>query len=284
MSDERQDFSVTTAGTPRWLALVVVALAAVSLVALGVGWSAVNHAKAVQQAAAADAKSVQHNVEVLSQRLAQAEDTNAQVRGQLNVVTDRLKLTQGELASARKQSKQIKEENAKQLSEVESTIKSELQTGLATKASVDDVNKLNGDVTGVKTDLEATKNNLQMARGELGTLIARDHEDIEQLRRMGQRDYFEFTIERKGTRQKVGDLMVELRGTNPKKNQFTVALYVDDSRFEKKNRATNEPIYFYTRGSRAPLEFVVNQVAKDKIVGYLSVPKASATATSASGF
>jgi chromosome segregation ATPase len=279
MSEDRQDIAVTSEGTPRWLGLAVVALAAVSLVALGVGWSAVNHAKAVEQAAAAEAKTQQRNVDVLSQRLAQAEDNSAQVQGQVSVVTDRMKLTQGELANARKQTKLIKEENQKQLVEMQSSMKSEL----ATKASAEDVNKLNGDVTGVKSDLDATKNNLQMARGEFGTLIARNHEDIEQLRRMGQRDYFEFTIEKKGTRQKVGDLMVELRGTNQKKNQFTLALYVDDTRFEKKNRSSNEPIYFYTRGSRAPLELVINQVGKDRVVGYLSVPKANTTAAAASG-
>jgi chromosome segregation ATPase len=274
MNEERQDIVVTNEGTPRWLGLAIVALAAVSLVALGVGWSAVNHSRAVEQSAAADAKALQHNVDMLTQRLGQTEDSNAQVQGQLNVVTDRLKLTQGELSSARKQTRQIKDENAKQLSEMQSSLKTELDT----KASSDDVNKLNGDVTGVKSDLDATKNNIQMARGELGTLIAKNHEEIDELRRLGQRDYYEFSITRKGARQKVGELQVELRGVNPKRNQFSVALYVDDTRFEKKNRATNEPIYFYTRGSRAPLELVVNQVSKDKITGYLSVPKSHASA------
>jgi hypothetical protein len=119
-----------------------------------------------------------------------------------------------------------------------------------------------------------------MARGELGTLIARNQEEIEQLRRMGQRDYFEFTLEKKGSRERVGSLMVELRGTNAKRNQFTIALYVDDMRLEKKNRSVNEPIYFYTRGARTALELVVNQVGKDRVVGYLSIPKSVSTATS----
>ena len=100
---------------------------------------------------------------------------------------------------------------------------------LATKASVDDVNKLGTDVNGVKTDLDATKNNLNMARGEFGTLIAKNHDEIEELRRLGERDYYEFTIDKKNTREKVGDLMVELHGVNLKKNLYTVAIYVDDS-------------------------------------------------------
>ncbi len=263
------------ASTPRWLGIAIIVLAAVSLLALGIGWSASSHARSAEQTLNTEVKTLTQSQDTLTKRLAQAEDINAQLQGQLNVVTDRLKLTQGELGSARRQTKQIRQEYSKQISAVESS--------LATKASADDVKNLTGDVSGVKTDLDSTKQNLQMARGELGTLIARNHEEIDQLRRMGQRDYFEFTISRKGGRQKVGNLLVELRGTNTKKNMYTVALFVDDMRLEKRNRSVNEPIYFYTRGSRAALELVVNHVAKDKVVGYLSVPKVQTPAASASG-
>lgn len=274
MIEEREHISSVDEGTPRWLGIAVVVLAAVSLLALGIGWNASNHAKSAEQSLATDVKTLTQHQDVLSKRLEQSEEINAQLQGQLNVVTDRLKLTQGELSSSRKQAKQIRAEYSRQMAAVESS--------LSTKASADDVKTLTGDVSGVRTDLDSTKQNLQMARGELGTLIARNHEEIDQLRRMGQRDYYEFTIARKGDRQKVGNMMVELRGTNPKRNQYTLALYVDDMRLEKKNRSVNEPIYFYTRGSRAALELVVNQVSKGKVVGYLSVPK-SVAAASASG-
>jgi chromosome segregation ATPase len=274
MIEEREHISSVDEGTPRWLGIAVVVLAAVSLLALGIGWNASNHAKSAEQSLATDVKTLTQHQDVLSKRLEQSEEINAQLQGQLNVVTDRLKLTQGELSSSRKQAKQIRAEYSRQMAAVESS--------LSTKASADDVKTLTGDVSGVRTDLDSTKQNLQMARGELGTLIARNHEEIDQLRRMGQRDYYEFTIARKGDRQKVGNMMVELRGTNPKRNQYTLALYVDDMRLEKKNRSVNEPIYFYTRGSRAALELVVNQVTKSKVVGYLSVPK-SVAAASASG-
>ena len=138
-------------------------------------------------------------------------------------------------------------------------------------------------MNGVRTDLEATKNSLNMTHGEFGTLIAKNHDEIDELRRLGERDYYEFTITKKGQREKVGDVMVELRGVNPKKNLYTVAIYVDDQRYEKKNRSVNEPIYFFTHGSRAPMEFTVNSVAKDKISGYLSVPKAGTTHAQAAG-
>ncbi|MFZ3217300.1 MAG: hypothetical protein WA192_14680 [Candidatus Acidiferrales bacterium] len=274
MSDERQDVVIADEATaPRWVGIVVVALAVVSLVALGAGWTASTRSKALEQSLAAQAQQFKQSDDVISQRLAKAEDTKAQLAGELSVVTDKMKLTEGELAKARFQAKRIKEDDAKQLAEMQN----QTDAQLATKASVDDVNKIGTDVNGVKTDLDATKNNLQMARGEFGTLIARNHDEVEELRRLGERDYYEFTIDKKNSREKVGNLMVELHGTNTKKSQYGVTIFVDDQRHDKKNLTANEPLYFFETGARAPLEFVVNQVGKDKITGYLSVPKANTT-------
>lgn len=267
----------TTEGTtPRWVGLAVVILGIISIVSLGIGWSASSHSHDLAQTLGAQLQTAKQNEDVLSQRLAKTEETNAQVEGELSVVTDKLKLTQQDVSRARAQAKKIQDQDAKDLSEMQNAVNGQL----ATKASVDDLNKVSGDVGGVKTDLETTKNNLQMTRGEFGTLIARNHDDIETLRRLGERDYYEFTIDKKGTREKVGDVMVELRGTNPKKNLYSVVLYADDKRYEKKNRSTNEPMYFFEGGSRKPVEFVVNSVTATKIAGYLSVPKSvPATAT-----
>jgi len=173
------------------------------------------------------------------------------MQGELNLVSDKLKLTQGQVTIARNQVKKERADYTKKLGEVEST--------LATKASADDVKAIGTDVNGVKTDLDATKGNLQALRGEHGELIARNHEELEQLKRMGERDYFEFTLSGKGQKQHVGSMQVELRGASAKKHQFTVALYVDDMRLEKKNKAINEPIYFYTNGSHQAMELVVKQ-------------------------
>lgn len=263
-------------GTPRWVWMAVGVLAAVSILGLAVGWNATAQARKTEQALASQntqSRELGQNLEALNQRLTQAEDVNTHLQNELLAVTDKLKMTQSEIVTARRQNSQLGDDYAQKLTSV--------QSALAGKASSDDLKSLDGDVTGVRTDLEATKNNLSMARSEFGTLIARNHDEIDQLRRLGERDYFEFTLSGKGNRSKVGDLMVELRGTNIKKNQFTVALYVDDMRLEKKNRAIDEPIYFYTRGTRVPLELVVNQIGKDKVVGYMSVPKAQPTQASA---
>ena len=274
MSEERQDVVIADEATaPRWVGIVVVALAVVSLVALGAGWTASTRSKAAGTVSRAQTQQFKQNDDVISQRLAKAEDTNAQLQGELSVVTDKMKLTEGELSKARSQAKKIKEDDAKELAEMQNQTNAQL----ATKASVDDVNKLGTDVNGVKADLDTTKNNLQMARGEFGTLIARNHDEVEELRRLGERDYYEFTIDKKNSREKVGNLMVELHATNLKKSQYGVTIFVDDQRHDKKNLTANEPLYFFESGARAPLEFVVNQVGKDKITGYLSVPKANAT-------
>ncbi|HXN73953.1 MAG TPA: hypothetical protein VN861_15515 [Candidatus Acidoferrales bacterium] len=273
MSEERQEIITEDASAPRWVGIVVVALAVVSLVALGAGWTASTRSKELEQNLASQNEQFKKNEEVLDQRLAKAEDTNAQLQGELSVVTDKMKLTEGELSKARLQAKKIKEDDAKELSDLQNQTSAQL----ATKASVDDVNKLGTDVNGVRTDLEGQKNSLQMTRGEFGTLIAKNHDEVEELRRLGERDYYEFSIDKKNNREKVGNLMVELHGTNTKKSQYTVTIFVDDQRHDKKALSANEPLYFFENGARAPLEFVVNQVGKDKITGYLSVPKVAQT-------
>jgi len=214
----------------------------------------------------------------LAQKLAKEDDINQQLQSDLKVVTDKLNVTQADLIKARKQNKQSSVAVDRKIAGLESSV----NTQLAAKANADDVNKLNTDVTGVRTDLDATKNNLQMARSEMGTLIARNHDEIDQLRHMGTRDYYEFTVTRKAGAQKVGAVQVELKNTNQKKSQFTINVLADDRTFEKKNRSVNEPIFFYTGGSRAALELVINKVTKSSASGYLSVPKAAgSTAASA---
>ena len=275
MFQEQEPIHHTTTGTPRWVGLAVAVLGGISLVSLGIGWSALNHANSIEQSTQTSLKQAN---EALSQRLAKEEEINQALQSDVKVVTDKLNVTQADLMAARKQNKNATVAVDKKVDNLATSVKAEL----ATKATTDDVNKLNGDVTGVKSDLDATKNNLQMARSEMGTLIARNHDEIDQLRRMGQRDYFEFTVSRKGGAQKVGSIQVELKDTNTKKNQYTINVLADDKSFEKKNRSVNEPIFFYTGGSRAALELVINKVTKTTAVGYLSIPKAAPSTTSAS--
>lgn len=270
---EFQD-SANTTGTPRWVGLAVGVLGGISLLGLGVGWSALNQAKGIEQATQA---SLKQSNDTLAQRLAKEDEINQQLQSDVKVVTDKLNVTHADLVAARKQNKNATVAVDQKVTNLATSVKAEL----ATKASTEDINKLNGDVTGVKGDLDATKTSIQMARSEMGTLIARNHDEIDQLRRMGQRDYFEFTVQRKGGATKVGTIQIELKDTNTKKNRYTINVLADDNSFEKKDRSVNEPIFFYTGGTRAALELVVNKVTKTTATGYLSIPKA-AGATSAS--
>ena len=278
MSEER---IVETRTEPGWQLPAIVVLGLVALGGLGFGWNASSKLDSTQQSVAnqlkAERQSVQQDVSALRERLAQNERTNADLQGDLKVVTDKLKITQGQLKKAREESTKLNDETTQKLTALDTSVKGEL----ATKATADEVKTVDTKVVGVKSDLDATRNDLKMARSEIGTLIARNHDEIDQLRRLGERDYLEFTISGKNKPQKVGNVTVELKGVNEKRNQYSVAMIVEDKRFEKKNRALNEPILFYTSGTHQAEEVVINKVGKDQISGYVSIPKANGAASSA---
>ena len=255
-------------GTGRlWLAIAALGLVAVVAVVSGY------QASGRSQALTTQVKALNQTVELMNRRMAQTDESYAQMQGQLSAISDRLKLSQGEIASARAQTKKIRAEQEATLKQMTESVNAEL----ARKADTEKVEELSGHVSIVGKDLEDAKGQWQMARGELGTLIARNHGEIEQLRRLGQRDYFEFDLTGKGKRTRVGNIVIELRGTNIKKHQFSIALWADDLRYEKKNRAANEPIYFNVKGTRAPCELVINEVGKNRISGYVSSPKTTET-------
>ena len=280
---------VGEAKAPGWVIAAVGILGIVSIAGVGLGWNESGRIQDLQTAMGSQIKTAQQDSETkiasLDQKLQQSEAATTALQSDLGVVTKRLRLTQGELKTARDESAQIRDDAQKQIAQVGdnvSSVKTELSTTISTKASADDLNTTNGTVTAVKADLAGTKNDLQMTRSELGTLIAKNHDEIDTLRRMGEREYVEFTVQKGNKPQKVGNVTVELKGVNLKKNQFDVALIVDDVRTEKGKRTVNEPIVYYPHGSHQADEFVVNSVGKDKISGYISMPKNAGTTTAAS--
>jgi chromosome segregation ATPase len=253
----------------------MIVLGLIAIAGLAFGWNASTKVDVAQQAVSAQLKqqqqSMEQDVASLKDRLVQDEKSHADVQGDLNVVTKKLKITQGQLKNARAEATKLNDETTQKLTALDSSVKTEL----ATKATSDEVKTVDTKVVGVRSDLDSTREDLKMARSDLGTLIARNHDEIDQLRRLGERDYVEFTIAGKNKPQKVGNVTVELKNVNQKRNQYTVAMTVEDKRFEKKNRALNEPIFFYTSGTRMPEELVINKVAKDQVSGYVSIPKAN---------
>ena len=213
---------------------------------------------------------------LLTRRLDSSDERYAQLKGQFQVAMEKQGLTQQELARARALTANVQKQQQAAVQELNSAI--------ARKASADDVNKLqsdanakfgslSGDIAGTKADLEATRQALTGAKGELTGAIARTHDELVALAHRTDRDYFEFNLGKKNVKQKVGTVMLELSKTNPKKNQFTVNLYADDKRIERKDKAINEPVYFYVQGAPSALELVVNKLGKDSIAGYISTPK-----------
>ena len=282
MAEEIDRSTSENRGVPGWVIAAVAVLGVVALVGLVMAHNASTQTQEVQQSFDTKVKAMQTDftgqIATLQQHEAQVDTTNAGLQSDLTVVTKRLRLTQSDLKKARDEAETIRTEDQQKIAEVDAAAKTEL----ATKASTEDVKGVDGKVDVVRTDLTGTQNDLKMARSELGTLIARNHEDVEQLRHLGERDYIEFSIDAKNKPQKVGSFVVELRGTNPNKKRYNVALIVDDSRIEKKNLPVNEPIFFHQGNDRRPLELVVNTVGKDKVTGYISVPKAAGAQSAAS--
>jgi hypothetical protein len=198
------------------------------------------------------------------------------MRGQVQVMSEKQGLTEQELARAK--------DLATTAQKQQRVAVQQLNEAISKKAGAEEVNKLqadanakfgnlSGDIAGTRADLEATKQALTGAKGELTGAIARTHDELVALAHRTDRDYFEFNLAKKNAKQKVGTVTVELTKTNPKKNQFTVNLYFDDKRTERKDKAINEPVYFYVQGASSALELVVNKLGKESIAGYLSTPK-----------
>jgi len=273
MSDER--IVETRTESPAWTLPAIVVLGLIAIGGLAFGWSASSKLDSTQQTVATQLKTaeqaVQQDMSSLKDRLAQDEKTSTDLQGDLKVVTGKLKITQGQLKKARQEAEKLNTDTTEKLTALDTSVHSEL----ATKATSDDVKVVDTKVVGVKTDLDATREDLKMARSEMGTLIARNHDEIDQLRRLGESDYVEFTIAGKNKPQKVGNITVELKGVNDKKNRVNIAYTFQDKRYEAKNVNINTPIFFYLSGSHLPEELVIINIAKNGISGYVSIPRAN---------
>jgi len=214
------------------------------------------------------------------------ENSNARqldgLRQELDSASKRMGATGRDLRKARTMVQQLQTEQSQQAEAI--------RQELAQKADQQQLSAVTQDVSMTKSDLDTTKKNVQtiatdlgMARSELGTLIARNHQDIEYLRKIGDRDYFEFTLKRKRT-ERVAGVGLELLKTNTRRHRFNINIVADDMAVERKDRTINEPVFFYLKGSKRPFELVVNQVTSDSVKGYVSTPKGAtevAAATSA---
>jgi myosin heavy subunit len=175
-------------------------------------------------------------------------------------------------------------EVASQLSDLKQDTSAKLQDTSAklqdTSTKLEDTsNKLqdtNVKLDQVSSDVEKTGSDLKRVVGDMGVMsgdIATNAKELATLKELGERNYFEFDLSKTKAPQKIGDIRVALKKTDAKHNRFTMEVFADDKTVEKKDRTINEPVQLYVAGNRQPYEIVVNQVYKDRIVGYVSVPK-----------
>ena len=261
--------------TPRWILLVFVVVFLLVGYLLYAGYS--TRTKLQAQLADADAKT--------SQLIARVDQTNsrlADLKGQLDVTSQKLGLTQEELARARSLAQAIRKDQkasderlGAQIGQVEQ--ESEAKLGQVST----ELGRAKTEIEAMRKDLESTKGRLERVIGDLGVqsgLFARNREDLEELKRRGERNIFEFDLRKAKSSQRVGPVQLTLHKVDTKKLRYTMTVYADDRSIEKKDKTVNEPVQFYVKGARIPYEVVVFEISRDRAVGYLSTPKEMAAA------
>ncbi len=268
----QESYHYENLGTPRWIPV----LFAVLFIALGV----ITYAgHSVQTRLEQELSKADEQNKILTAQLEQANARLADIKGQVEVTSQKVGMTQAELADARSRAESIRKQQAASDQKLSAQI-SEAQKESEAKigAVATDVTGAKKDIEATKTDLEATKSKLDRATGDMGVmsgLIARNHDDLEELKRKGDRNYYEFTLQKSKTPQRVGPVQMALNKTDQKKSQYTMTVLADDKSIQKKDKTAGEPVQFYVKGSAklAPYEIVVFDVGKNQISGYLATPK-----------
>jgi cell division protein FtsB len=268
----QETYHYESPGTPRWIAVLFVVLFAGLAVLAYVGHSQ-------QSRLEQDLSRQQEQNKVLSAQLDQANSRLADLKGHVEVTEQKVGMTRSELAQARSRSESIRKEQQasdQKLTSQLSQVKQESEEKINTVAT--EVGGAKKDIESTRTDLEATKGKLERATGDMGVmsgLIAHNRDDLEELRRRGDRNYYEFTVQKSKTPQRIGPVQMALNKADQKKSRYTVTVFADDRSIEKKDKTAGEPVQFYMRGATrmAPYEIVVFDVGKNQIKGYLSTPK-----------
>jgi cell division protein FtsB len=232
----------------------------------------------------AERQELHRNLSVADQRAqalaAELDKTNARIadlKGQMDVTTQKLGLTEDELARARSLAQTIRRQQMQSDANFRKQLGGFQQDTASKFGQVStDLTNTKSDLSATKADLEATKNKLQSTIGDLGVqsgLIARNHDEVEELKRLGQRDIFEFTMGKTKKPQRLGPILVQFRKFDAKHYRYTMDVVVDDKKVEKKDKTIGEPVQFYVQGARAPYEIVVFNLTKKEAKGYLSTPK-----------
>jgi hypothetical protein len=277
----QDSYHYESTGTPRWIpvlfGLLFIALA-------GIAYAG----HSIQGRFEQDLSKSEQENKILSAQLEQANTRLADLKGQVEVASQKIGMTQSEIAEARSRAEAIRKQQTasdQKLTQQITAAQKESEEKIGAVAT--EVGGAKKDIESTRTDLEATKSKLDRATGDMGVmsgLIARNHDDLEDLKRRGDRNYYEFTLQKAKTPQRVGPVQISLNKSDQKKSKYTVTVLADDKSIEKKDKTAGEPVQFYVKGSArlAPYEIVVFDVGKNQITGYLATPKENAGAPTSS--
>jgi cell division protein FtsB len=276
----QESYHYENTGTPRWIAVLFGVL---FVVLAGLGFAGYSAQSRLEQNLA---KQEEQN-KVLTAQLEQANTRLADLKGHVEVTEQKVGMTQAEIAQAKSRAESIRKEQAA------SDQKLTAQLGQVKQDSEEKIGAVANEVGGAKKDIEATKNDLEATKGKLDRatgdmgvmsgLIAHNHDDLEDLKRRGDRNYYEFSLQKSKTPQRVGPVQITLNKVDPKKSKYTMTVFADDKSIEKKDKTAGEPVQFYVKGSSrmTPYEIVVFDVNKSQATGYLSTPKDASSASAA---
>ncbi|HXN92985.1 MAG TPA: hypothetical protein VN879_00695 [Candidatus Acidoferrales bacterium] len=268
----QESYQYESTGTPRWIAVLFgVVIAALAVLGIA-GYSA-------QSRMSQDLAKQQDQSKILIAQLDQANSRIADLKSKMEFTTQKVGLTQSELAQAKSRAESIrKEQQASDEKLTTQLTQAQRENEEKIGAVATEVGGAKKDIEATKTDLEATKGKLERSLGDMNVmsgLIAHNRDDLEDLRRRGDRNYYEFSLQKSKNAQRVGPVQMSLNKTDPKKAKYTVTVIADDKTIEKKDKTSGEPVQFYVKGSSrmAPYEIVVFDVGKNQITGYLATPK-----------
>src|SRR6266849_7173585 len=221
----QESYGYESTGTPRWISVLFgVVIAALAVLGF-VGYS-------TETRLSADLAKQQDQNKILTAQLDQANSRIADLKGQMEVTTQRMGLTQSELAKAKSRAEAIRQEQQT------SDQKLSAQLGQVQKESEEKIGAVASEVGGAKKDIEATKSDLEATKGKLersmgdmnvmSGLIAHNHDDLDELRRRGDRNYYEFTVQKSKNAQRVGPVQLSLVKTDPKKSTYSITVVADD--------------------------------------------------------
>ncbi len=258
-----------------WLVGVAVAALIVALGGLAWSFGLQSHlTEAESKLAAATAQNAS-----LSEKI---DDTNERMKAQGQALAQSVGLTQKQLQDRSDELVATEERTAAQTQRLAREQKATAQQVGAVQSDVSsvktDVGGVKTDVASTKADLDATKTQLNRVMGDAGVmsgLIATNHTELEELKDKGDRNYYEFTLDKGAGAKNVGTIKIDLKKVDSKRSRFTLMVSSDDRNIEKKDRTLDEPIQFYSGKTPALFEIVVNNIGKKTVSGYLSTPKNS---------